>query len=72
MSALVKSVVACTTRVKWRGSSPPSPRIAPTPATTARTGSSCVVSTLRLHCRPVSWSYTTTSVNVPPMSIPSE
>ena len=42
------------------------------PAATARAGSSWVVRIFRLTWRPVSWSWTTMSVNVPPMSIPSE
>ncbi len=56
ISALVKRVVAWTTRVNADGSKRPAESSAATPAATARAGSSWVVSTLRLSCRPESWS----------------
>ena len=52
ISALVNSVVACTTRVNSRAGSPCRRNSPSTPAATARAGSSCVVRTLRLYWRP--------------------
>src|SRR5688500_8464602 len=52
MRALVKSVVACTTRVTRDGSMRPASSRATTPAPTARAGSSWVVRTFLLHWRP--------------------
>ena len=70
MRVLVKRVVACTTRSTAPGSRRSAARSPATPSSTPRAGSSWVVRTFRARVRPSS--RTTMSVNVPPMSIPSD
>jgi hypothetical protein len=72
ISALVKSVVACTTRPIGSGARPPFSSSLCRPAIAPREGSVGVVLSFQITVRPSAESRTTKSVKVPPMSIPRE
>jgi hypothetical protein len=72
LAAGVKSVVACATRPICAGATPAFCSTARVPIMAPRAGSSGVVLSLQITARPSRGSSTTTSVKVPPISMPRE